>query len=151
MPRRRGVEARAALATGSKLSVSARIVASAISTIGWSTRLSDLSAFSTGGRLRLMLSTGVNGNISDTSRGVTPGIALAGCALLASLSAARVRGPATPSTSRPSLAWNAMTAAWVAGPKSPSMAPGLKPAFFSARCCSYAWRSMALRWFCRFA
>ncbi len=42
-------------------------------------------------------------------------------------SAARVRGPTTPSAARPARRWNAATAAFVPGPRTPSIVPRYVP------------------------
>ena len=59
-----------------RLSVSALIVASAIRTMGLSTRFLSISPSHTKGRFSLILSTGVKGNILETTTTVTPGMAV---------------------------------------------------------------------------
>jgi hypothetical protein len=87
---------------GMNPSVSARIVVKAMSVIGLSASAASPRAVRTNGKLVLMLSRRVNGNIWETMAVVTCP-ETTGTASPASSRAARVRGPAMPSASRPAL------------------------------------------------
>jgi hypothetical protein len=137
MPVGRRIEAGSALGDRLEALGFGRTVASAISTIGLSVSPVSSSASHTGGRLRLMLPTGVAGNIRETTCTVTPGITFGHSSFgLATPKASSVLGPATPSGTRPSLFWKEIRAAFVPPPKSPSTFPVSKPRFLRA-CCSF--------------